>query len=194
MEAGTGKVVDQPAYGSRAPACNDADLVRGNYIATGFARGKAAVIGGARRNGIPGAGILVQDVAGVAWRGREGAGNGNDLEYLVWQIKETHQLLVAVSGRGVIEHELVGGPNQDRVIGRAAEAVRAGDAVDRITVLGDQLFYIELIAQRGCVQAGLVRIDGDMKIAAGEIGAAAAGDLSVVIKINARPNSQAGLV
>ena len=75
MEAGTGKVVDQPAYGSRTSACNDADLVRGNYIATGFARGKAAVIGGAGRNGIPGAGILVQGIAGVARGGSEGAGN-----------------------------------------------------------------------------------------------------------------------
>ena len=90
----------------------------------------------------------------------------------------------------MIKNEFIGVSNNHCVIRVAALAIGAGDAVDRISILRNQMFYVEFVSDRCCLQNGFIRIDGDVIIPACIVSATGSGNLNVVVKIDASSCSQ----
>ena len=137
MEAGSRIIIDQAANACWAACGNYLDLICGDDITAGFACSQTLVVCPARWIRIPGAGILIKDIAGISWGRGECAENRLNVKDRIWQVDEPHQLFVALRGCVMVKNKFIGVPYHDGVIRVCAETISAGDVDYMIAILRD---------------------------------------------------------
>ena len=147
MITAAGKIIDQ-AGDKRRPGAQNPNLVSRQSIAANLAGACACP-----RDGIPCTTILVHPVGGISRRSSIRGTNGYNLENHIGKVQKGFQLFIAIGGGTMIKNKLIGIPHHNRIVGIGAAAGNrsgrriggcAGNAVNRVAILGNQTFHIQV--------------------------------------------------